>query len=324
MFENTKNNNLPVGWQQASIENISERIHYGYTASAENRDTGVQLLRITDIQNRNVNWHEVPFCEISEQELAKYELKDGDLVFARTGATVGKSYLIKGKIPKAVFASYLIRIILHNEIDKQFVYYFFQSPSYWQQIGMHALGIGQPNVNATTLSSLTIPLPPLAEQHRIVAKIEELFSDLDAGIASLKQAQAQLKTYRQAVLKYAFEGKLTAAWREQNKPEPAEKLLAQIKAERGRQYQQQLAVWQKAGVENNGKKKPPKPQKPKEFPPLTEAELAELPELPEVWCWVKLGNLSIGVEYGSAKKSKKEGQIPVIRMGNLQNGIIVW
>ncbi|MGH7451885.1 MAG: restriction endonuclease subunit S [bacterium] len=281
MFENTKNNNLPVGWQQASIENISERIHYGYTASAENRDTGVQLLRITDIQNRNVNWHEVPFCEISEQELAKYELKDGDLVFARTGATVGKSYLIKGKIPKAVFASYLIRIILHNEIDKQFVYYFFQSPSYWQQIGMHALGIGQPNVNATTLSRLTIPLPPLTEQHRIVAKIEELFSDLDAGIASLKQAQVQLKTYRQAVLKYAFEGKLTAAWREQHQPEPAEKLLAQIKAEREKQYQQQLAEWQKAGAEGKSKKKPAKPQKPKEFPPLTEAELAELPEPPE-------------------------------------------
>lgn len=216
MSKNTNNNTLPVAWRWSSIENISERIHYGYTASAENRNTGVKLLRITDIQNRNVDWHEVPFCEISAQELAKYELKDGDLVFARTGATVGKSYLIKGKIPKAAFASYLIRIILHSEIDKQFVYYFFQSPSYWQQIGMHALGIGQPNVNATTLSSLTIPLPPLAEQHRIVAKIEELFSDLDAGVASLKQAQAQLKTYRQAVLKYAFDGKLTAAWREQH------------------------------------------------------------------------------------------------------------
>lgn len=169
-----------------------------------------------------------------------------------------------------------------------------------------------------------IPIPPLAEQRRIVAKVEELFSDLDAGIASLKQAQAQLKTYRQAVLKYAFEGKLTTAWREQHQPEPAEKLLAQIKAEREKQYQQQLAEWQKTSAEDKSKKKPPKPQKPKEFTPLTEAELAELPELPEGWCWVKLGNLSMGVEYGSAKKSKEEGKIPVIRMGNLQNGIIVW
>jgi type I restriction enzyme S subunit len=179
-------------------------------------------------------------------------------------------------------------------------------------------------VTKKQLFDLPFKLPPLAEQHRIVAKIEELFSDLDAGIASLKQAQAQLKTYRQAVLKYAFEGKLTAEWRAQHKPEPVEKLLAQIKAEREKQYQQQLAEWQKASAGGKDKKKPSKPQKPKEFPALTEAELTELPELPEGWRWVKLGNLSMGVEYGSAKKSKEEGKIPVIRMGNLQNGVIVW
>lgn len=171
-------------------------------------------------------------------------------------------------------------------------------------------GVQHPRVNLNTIKEFFLNLPPLAEQHRIVAKIEELFSDLDAGIASLKQAQAQLKTYRQAVLKYAFEGKLTAAWREQNKPEPAEKLLAQIKVGATRRV---------APTKRHGKSK-----KPKEFPPLTEAELAELPELPEGWCWMKLGNLSMGVEYGSAKKSKEEGKIPVIRMGNLQNGVIVW
>ncbi|MGH7491616.1 MAG: restriction endonuclease subunit S [bacterium] len=120
----------------------------------------------------------------------------------------------------------------------------------------------------------------------------------------MKQAQAQLRTYRQAVLKYAFEGKLTAAWREQHKPEPAEKLLTQIKVEREKQFQQQHVEWQKAGVDNNGKKKPPKPQKSKEFPPLTEAELAELPELPECWRWVRLEDISNKITDGEHIRPK--------------------
>ncbi|RIK82151.1 restriction endonuclease [candidate division KSB1 bacterium] len=171
-----------------------------------------------------------------------------------------------------------------------------------------------------------ISLPPLAEQHRIVTKIEELFSDLDAGIASLKQAQAQLKTYRQAVLKYAFDGKLTAAWREQNKPEPAEKLLAQIKAEREKQYQQKLAEWQKASAESKNKKKPPKPQKPKESSPLTEAKLAELPQLPEEWIWGTVGEIASSMKNGIYKPKEiySESGIACLRMYNIDNGRILW
>ena len=143
-----------------------------------------------------------------------------------------------------------------------------------------------------------IPLPPLPEQHRIVAKIEELFSELNNGIGNLKKALEQLKTYRQAVLKYAFEGKLTKEWRTLqrwagNPPEPAEKLLEQIKTEREKHYQKQLEDWKKAceQAKTEGKKKPAKSKKPKELPPLTEKELAELPKLPEGWCWSRIDDL---------------------------------
>ena len=148
------------------------------------------------------------------------------------------------------------------------------------------------------LEKTKIPLPPLPEQHQIVSKIEELFSELDNGIESLKKAREQLKTYRQAVLKYAFEGKLTQEWREQQKqagdpPEPAEKLLECIKKEREAHYQKQVEDWKKAceQAKKDGSKRPVKPRKPKDLPPLTEKELAELPELPDGWGWVKVDQL---------------------------------
>ena len=239
---------------------------------------------------------------------------DGDLIFAKITPCMenGKIAVLSNLKNGIGFGSTEFHVSRSTEFTNAFyLFYYFLQRSVREDAKRNFTGsAGQLRVPKNYFESISIPLPPLAEQHRIVAKIEELFSDLDAGIASLKQAQAQLKTYRQAVLKYAFEGKLTAAWREQNKPEPAEKLLAQIKVGATRRV---------APTKRHGKSK-----KPKEFPPLTEAELAELPELPEGWCWVKLGNLSMGVEYGSAKKSKEEGKIPVIRMGNLQNGVIVW
>lgn len=124
------------------------------------------------------------------------------------------------------------------------------------------------------LSKETLPVPPLNEQHRIVAKIEELFSELDKGIENLKTAQAQLKVYRQALLKHAFEGKLTAQWRAENqdKLETAEALLKRIQQERAQRYQQQLADWETSGKQGS------KPKAPKALPSLTSKDLAELPD----------------------------------------------
>jgi type I restriction enzyme S subunit len=202
-------NGLPKHWRIVKVKEIASSIQYGYTESSSTENVGPKFLRITDIQDNKVDWKSVPYCKIADDAKSKYQLQDGDLVFARTGATVGKSFLIKGEVPDAVFASYLIRLRFPKEVSDKFVYNFFQSHLYWTQIVEGQVGIGQPNVNGTKLGQLLLPLPPLAEQQRIVAKLEELFSELDAGLASLKTAAQQLKNYRQAVLKWAFEGKLT-------------------------------------------------------------------------------------------------------------------
>ena len=199
---------LPPDWENIKLKNASRKIHYGYTASSQAENVGPKLLRITDIQNKRVNWDIVPYCKISKDEIAKYRLEEKDIVFARTGATVGKSFLIKGKIPEAVFASYLIRLQLSDKTLPEYVYLFFQSNNYWTQIKSSSAGIGQPNVNASKLADISFPLPPLPEQKKIVAKIEELFSGLDSGIAELKKVKQQIKVYRQAVLAAAFSGKL--------------------------------------------------------------------------------------------------------------------
>ena len=177
---------------------------------------------------------------------------------------------------------------------------------------------------------LKFNLPPPGEQHRIVAKIEELFSELDKGIESLKTAREQIKVYRQAVLKHAFEGKLTAQWREENEDqlENPEQLLARIKQERSARYDQRLQEW-KALVKDWGEsgrkgKKPPKPGKLPEVAGIPDDLVATLPKLPGSWAWGKLGWLTCGMEYGTSAKSAKSGTAPVLRMGNIQNAKFDW
>ena len=208
---------IPPSWALANVGDVCLDLQYGYTASASVEPCGPRFLRITDIQEGRVNWPSVPYCSIERGHIDKYALRDGDIVFARTGGTVGKSFIITGVPEPTVFASYLIRLSSHCAIAPAYLYYFFQSLSYWEQIGLKKGGL-QGNVNATTLSSLELPICPTKEQYRIVVKIEELFSELDKGLESLAAVREQLKGYRQAVLKHAFEGNLTANWRSKHAP----------------------------------------------------------------------------------------------------------
>jgi len=169
---------VPERWRWVKISDISNLIQYGYTGSAISAGK-YKMLRITDIQDNSVNWKTVPFVKIDDEEVESYLLSDNDILFARTGATVGKSFLIKNLNDMSVFASYLIRIQLKENFNAQFVKYFFESDYYWEQIEDKSVGTGQPNVNGTLLSNLQIPIPPLPEQHCIVHKIEVIFQALD-------------------------------------------------------------------------------------------------------------------------------------------------
>lgn len=166
-------------WRTVRLLDVCDRVHYGFTASS-GVEGNAQLLRITDIQDGHVAWENVPYCMVPRLDLDRYLLRNGDIVIARTGATVGKSYLVEGLNTLSVFASYLIRVIPNETVSSRFLKIFLDSSLYWRQISEKAVGTGQPNVNAEKLKSLEFPLPPLAEQKAIVKRVEELFAVLDA------------------------------------------------------------------------------------------------------------------------------------------------
>ena len=156
-------------WNRVKLGEITSSVDYGHTASSTVQEIGPKFLRITDIQDGHVNWDSVPFCECKPTDEASSQLKSGDIVFARTGATTGKSFLIKSP-PKAVFASYLIRMRLTDECDPEFLSLFLQGEDYWRQIRSQARGGAQPNFNASMLSVLQVKLPDLLEQRRLAVE----------------------------------------------------------------------------------------------------------------------------------------------------------
>lgn len=188
---------LPVGWEWQSVKKLSHNIQYGHTAKAESNGNA-KFLRITDIQNGKIDWQGVPTVSLKEKEIRKYALSDNDLVFARSGATAGKSILIKNAPTDAVFASYLIRITPNQEkIIPEYLSYFFLTPAYWEVVGLNAAGAAQPNINGTKLSEFIVPIAPREEQKRIVEKLDALLARIDVAIElleeSIVQADALLK-----------------------------------------------------------------------------------------------------------------------------------
>ena len=181
---------VPPGWHWARLSSIARRIHYGFTASAKSEIKNVRLLRITDIQNNSVDWPTVPGCEISEQEIPQYRLEKGDILVARTGGTVGKTYLVRDVPVVAVFASYLIRIQGVSGFFDRYLKLFLESPTYWAQLEEGARGGAQPNVNGQTLGRMVVPVPPLAEQRRIVAKVDQLMALVDQLEVQLSASRA--------------------------------------------------------------------------------------------------------------------------------------
>lgn len=173
-----------------SVKDVADKVDYGVTASATELNVGPKFLRITDIQDGAVSWDDVPWCDCGNKDVGRSRLEPGDIVFARTGATTGKSFLIRECPADTVFASYLIRLRLKESFDSRYVAHFFGTPDYWSQITKNARGVAQPGVNATTLKSLRIPVFPLSEQKRITAildRAEALRAQRRAALALLDE-----------------------------------------------------------------------------------------------------------------------------------------
>lgn len=213
---------LPSNWAWATLGEICFAPQYGWTTRASSHGH-VKLLRTTDITSGSINWASVPFCEKEPDDIEKYSLNDGDIVISRAGS-VGFSILLNNP-EKSVFASYLIRFQPYSSIYNKYLAYYLMSPAYWESISEKSLGIAVPNVNASKLKQVAFPLAPLPEQYRIVAKIEELFSQLDVAEAALKRAKNNLERYRRSVLQAAVTGELTQS---DLSEEPSEMILSRL------------------------------------------------------------------------------------------------
>ena len=215
---------VPEGWEWTTIGEIASSILYGVSESA--KEIGqYKLLRITDIQNNKVNWETVPFTDYDKNKAQTYLLTNGDILFARTGATVGKSYLVEGLKDSAIYASYLIRVQTSSVILPAYIKFFFESGFYWEQISLNSVGIGQPNVNGTTLAALTIPIPPYREQLRIVEEAKKWLMVIDGLDVEIEDLQTSIEHTKSKILDLAIHGKLVP---QDPNDEPAIELLKRI------------------------------------------------------------------------------------------------
>lgn len=275
------------GWTMSSLGEISGKPQYGWTTKANHEKGKLKLLRTTDITSGTVDWSNVPYCTEEPEDIEKYLVKSGDILISRAGS-IGVSYLVNNP-ERAIFASYLIRFRPRQSIDEKYIYYYLKSPDYWTAIGKSKVGIAVPNVNATKLSQVPIPLAPLDQQRLIVAEIEKQFSRLDEAVAALKRIQTNLKRYKASVLKAAVEGKITEQWRKEHPDvEPASELLRRILVERRKKWEEDyvkkyVAAHGHAPKDDSWKKKYKEPAAP---------DTSNLPELPEGWVWATVEQLA--------------------------------
>ena len=277
------------------------------------------------LRNVNVRWLSFDLSDMKEMrfepgEESRFGLEPGDLVICE-GGEPGRAAVWKGQTDNARIQKALHRVRFRaDEYDPKFAAYFLYFGTTTNRFAKHYTGTTIKHLTGKALRQVEFPVPPLAEQRRIVGKIEELFSDLEAGVAALTRARANLKRYRASVLKAAVEGALTAEWRTQHpQVEPASKLLERIVTERRHQWDaDQLAKFAAAG------KQPPNNWQAKYVEPA-QPDTANLPTLPDGWCWATIRQVAF-VDVGFAFKSAEfsDNGIRLLRGENMEPGSLRW
>ncbi len=312
---------LPKGWSVFSLCDCSSRITDGTHLPPQFVNSGIPFLFVKHIVKGRLTFDETRFISEATWQAfqARCPIEIGDVLFTAVG-----SYGVAVPVEtdqRFSFQRHIAHIKPLPAINTRYLAHFLNSPFGLAQSHRVARGVAQKTVTLADLKQFTVHLAPLNEQKRIVAKIEELFSDLDAGVAALKRAKANLKRYRTAVLKAAVEGKLTEEWRATHPAkEPASALLARILKERRQKWEaDQLAKFAAAG------KEPPKNWKAKYVEP-SPPDTKGLPSIPESWTWATLDALA-DVVGGVTKDQKKANQpgmreVPYLRVANVQRGFL--
>ena len=311
---------VPQGWEWERWGNIAQTIQYGYNAPALEHGV-IKMVRISDIQENCVLWDNVPYCLIDENDIDTYLLKVNDILFARTGGTVGKSFLVEEVPEKAIYAGYLIRTRYSSLLNPRYMKSFMESQLYWEQLKNGTIATAQPNCNGKTLAKMLLPVPPTKEQDRIVKKLTQLSSFLDNyGLCQdrLNLLNEEIKEQlKKSILQEAIQGKLVPQLAEEG---TAQDLLEQIKKEKlnlvkgGKLKKSALAT----SVIFRGDDNKYYEQIGKKCLDITE----QIPfEIPNNWEWCRVRNVSnsyIGLTYKPTDIDEK-GTI-VLRSCNIRNG----
>lgn len=311
---------VPQGWEWERWGNIAQTIQYGYNAPALEYGV-IKMVRISDIQENCVLWDNVPYCLIDENDIDTYLLKVNDILFARTGGTVGKSFLVEEVPEKAIYAGYLIRTRYSSLLNPRYMKSFMESQLYWEQLKNGTIATAQPNCNGKTLAKMLLPIPPTKEQDRIVKKLTQLSSFLDNyGLCQdrLNLLNEEIKEQlKKSILQEAIQGKLVPQLAEEG---TAQDLLEQIKKEKlnlvkeGKLKKSALAT----SVIFRGDDNKYYEQIGKKCLDITK----QIPfEIPSNWEWCRVRNVSnsyIGLTYKPTDIDEK-GTI-VLRSCNIRNG----
>jgi type I restriction enzyme S subunit len=190
-----------------TLADVCESVRYGYTASAREDAIGPRFLRITDIVPDSLDWESVPYCEIDDEDRERFALAPGDIVVARTGATVGYAKLIREPVD-AVFASYLVRFRVDPaKAEPTYVGRLVESNVYKAFVQSRIGGAAQPNASAPVLGSFEFALPARHSQSRIadiLSAYDDLIENNRRRMALLEEAARQL--YREWFVRLRFPG----------------------------------------------------------------------------------------------------------------------
>ena len=191
-------------WREVKLGELCSDIAYGYTATASNEPIGPKFLRITDIVSDSINWESVPYCEIEDRKKHRYTLETGDIVIARTGATTGYNQVIRSNGHSVVFASYLIRYKLKQDIAYPFFIGCVLKSTYWKRfVERIKARSAQPGANAKDFASFKIFLPTFPEQKRIANILDTAKKEVE----SLNQLAEQYRTQKRGLMQKLLTGK---------------------------------------------------------------------------------------------------------------------
>ena len=320
---------LPSGWVLTPIESVIPHdglFSDGDWVESKDQDPNgdVRLIQLADVGEGVFHNRSARFLTSEKAaELRCTYLRKGDILIARMPDPLGRACVFPFDGDRRFVTVVDVCIVRtdQEQVDRTYLCYALNFLGVRKQIEDRQTGTTRKRISRRNLAMVRIPLPPIDEQRRIAAKIDELHSELDTGIKILKETRSQLETYRQAVLRYAFEGKLTTQWRDKNEHilETPGQLLERIKRERKACYEQRLREWKSAAMMCKGAdrtvRRSAKPKRPRSF-----SDFAEEQPLTDVWPTFELGDL-VSVSSGRSLTSNamKTGKYPVYG-GNGING----